>query len=51
VRPWHAVIVATPGRLRDFMNDGDIKLDRAGRPRVTIPPPMFNPRFLPRAAL
>eukprot|EP00227_Mantoniella_beaufortii_P008077 CAMPEP_0197581204 /NCGR_PEP_ID=MMETSP1326-20131121/4791_1 /TAXON_ID=1155430 /ORGANISM="Genus nov. species nov., Strain RCC2288" /LENGTH=553 /DNA_ID=CAMNT_0043145075 /DNA_START=187 /DNA_END=1848 /DNA_ORIENTATION=- len=23
-----AVIVATPGRLRDFMNDGDIKLDR-----------------------
>jgi ATP-dependent RNA helicase DBP3 len=23
-----AVIVATPGRLRDFMNDGDIRLDR-----------------------
>jgi ATP-dependent RNA helicase DBP3 len=23
-----AVIVATPGRLRDFMNDGDVKLDR-----------------------
>ena len=23
-----AVIVATPGRLRDFMNDGDVRLDR-----------------------
>ncbi|EEH51086.1 uncharacterized protein MICPUCDRAFT_45119 [Micromonas pusilla CCMP1545] len=23
-----AVVVATPGRLRDFMNDGDVKLDR-----------------------
>ena len=25
---WCAVIVATPGRLRDFMNDGDVKLDK-----------------------
>ena len=23
-----AVVVATPGRLRDFMNDGDVRLDR-----------------------